>query len=82
VDRAGENNAACAKATSSAGVAEPMAAWAAWGEVRSGAGGGAGSVKCHRRVVGVRWPVRTTVSWKETVAVVDVKAMVQPASQS
>lgn len=85
VVRAGEKRAAWEKATSSAGVAEPIAAraesvhgWAAAG------GGGAGGrrSRCQRRVEGVRWPVRTMALLKATVTVVAVKATVQPASQS
>ena len=80
MDSVGENNAAWAKATNSAGVAEPMEAIAEWH--REVAGFGVGRGKCHNRVSGVRWPVRTMVSLMDTVTSVAVKAIVQPASQS
>ena len=91
VERDGENREAWAKATSSAGVADPMAelAWAtgnwcgegalAWA---AGDGEGEGTSSCQRRVRAVRWPVRMTEESRLTVTVVDVKATVQPASQN
>ena len=80
VDKAGENKAAWAKATSSAGVAEPMVASAEWST--GGAGVGIGRAKCHNKVLGVRCPVRTTVSLTETVTAVAVKATEHPASHN
>lgn len=77
VDKVGENKAAWAKATRLAGVAEPMEASAKWH-----VGAAVGRGKCHNRVSGVRWPVRTMASLTETVTSVAVKAIVQPASQS
>jgi hypothetical protein len=79
VDNAGENIAACAKATSSAGVAEPMAAL-----VHSGAmiGTGGGRSKFHRRVSGVRRPERTVWSLWHTRTEVASKWIWHPASQS
>jgi hypothetical protein len=61
VERAGEKRAAWAKATSSAGVAEPMVALAEAqvGRLPPGGGGRAVRSKCQRRVAGVRWPRRT-----------------------
>jgi hypothetical protein len=80
VDKAGENKAAWAKATRSAGVAEPTVANAEWSI--GGAGGGVGRRKCHNKVLGVRCPVRTTVSLMETFTLVAVKATAQPASHN
>jgi hypothetical protein len=80
VDKAGENNAARAKATSSAGVAGPIVAIAEW--FTGGTGVGIGRGKCHNKVLGVRCPVRTTVSVTETLTSVAVKATEQPASHS
>ena len=77
MDKVGENKAAWAKATRSAGVAEPMEAIAEWH-----VGAEVGRGKCHNRVSGVRWPVRTMASLTDTVTSVAVKAIVQPASQS
>ena len=80
VDKVGENKAAWAKATRSDGVAEPMEAIAEWHI--EGVGAEVGRGKCHNRVSGVRWPMRTMASLTDTVTSVAVKAIVQPASQS
>jgi hypothetical protein len=81
VDKAGENKAAWAKATSSAGVAEPSVGSAKW-FTAGGAGVGVGRGKCHNNVLGVRCPVRTTVSLMETFTSVVVNAMEHPASHN
>ena len=95
VERDGENREAWAKATSSAGVAEPMAelawatgtwsgeeelAWATW--IGACEGEGEGMSICQRRVRAVCWPVRMMAESWLTVTSVAVKAMVQLASQN
>jgi hypothetical protein len=76
MEREGEKRAAWAKATSSAGVAEPMVAWA-----ESGHGVGLGGVgrswrsKCQRRVNRVRWPRRTMAFIVQMWVVLPVSAM-------
>jgi hypothetical protein len=66
-DKAGENKAASwAKATSSAGVADPMVASAEL--LKPGDGDKVGRAKCHKKVSGARCPVRTRmVSLTDTV---------------
>ena len=59
VESAGENNAACEKATSWAGVAEPIAALA-----EAGADDGApGRLKCQSCVARVRQPCSMGLFW-------------------
>jgi hypothetical protein len=81
VDRAGENNAACAKATNSAGVADPMAPSADWWEGGK-VGLAGGSSMCHSLVAGVRYPTRTVHSLYAMVTSDAVKETVQSASQN
>lgn len=80
VDRAGENRAAWAKATKSAGVADPIAACAVWD------GGGVGVLvgrdRCHSLVVGSRCPVKRMLSAKAMVTCSAVNCTVHPASQN
>jgi hypothetical protein len=54
VDSVGENNAAWAKATNSAGVAEPMEAIAEWHREGAGAGIGRGNAIIGYREFGGR----------------------------
>ena len=77
VENVGKNNAACANATRSAGVATPMAAFAQWGT-----GSGLGNDRCHSLVVKSRCPVRRMVSSREMVMVSVVKTVVHPESQN
>jgi hypothetical protein len=80
VDSAGENIAAWAKATNSAGVADPMAPSAEWLGGKVGIVGG--SSMCHNLVAGVRYPTRTVQSLYAMVTSDAVKDTVQPASQN
>ena len=80
VERVGENRAAWAKETNSAGVTDPMAAWVAWD------GGGVGRLvgrdRCQSLVVGSCCPVNMMVSANLIVTCVAVNTTVHPASQS
>lgn len=82
VERAGENKAAWANATSSAGVAEPMAPRAeGGGEGIEGEFAEARSI-CQSLLCGVRCPRRIGRLLYDMVTVEAVKATVQPASQN
>jgi hypothetical protein len=81
VERAGENRAAWAKATTkSAGIMDLMAACAAWyGGV---VGRLVGSDRCHSLVVGSCCPVKRMLSANVIVTCLAVNTMVQLASQN
>ena len=86
VDNAGENRVACAKATSSAGDADPTAARATGPGIvacKDGVGVNADDKeRCQRPVEAVRWPVRSVIPLWHTVTVAEVNSTSQPASQS
>ena len=77
VENVGKNNAACANATRSAGVAAPIAAFAQWGT-----GSGPGNDRCHSLVVKSHCPVRRMVSSRDMVMLSALKMAVHPESQN
>jgi hypothetical protein len=80
VDRAGENRAAWAKATKSAGVMDLIAACAVWdGGV---VGALVGRDRCHSLVVGSRCPVKRMLLARAMVTCSAVNCTVHPASQN